>query len=99
MVVCIRSLNYSLHSIIHLLRYYWNKYRQLRIRLAQVIFGGGMVLFLSGAFEIAYDAWKAGVISSPVWSSLFGIGILHHYLIGFIVVIIAWIVMFVEEDK
>jgi len=56
-------------------------------------FGIGYMLALSGAFEQALDNYRAGLSPSPIWSSVFGPPILHHYLTGFIIVIVAFSIL------
>ena len=64
------------------------KYRQM---LVQVIFWSGFVLALHGSVEqaIFFSNINGG---SALWSSWFGSPILHHYLIGFILIALGWVI-------
>ena len=64
------------------------KYRQM---LVQVIFWSGFVLALHGSMEqaIFFSNINGG---SVLWSSWFGSPILHHYLIGFILIALGWVI-------
>jgi len=44
-----------------------------------------------GSFELAYRLWENGLIDSPIWSGTFGKPVLHHYILGFIGLAIAWV--------
>ena len=59
--------------------------------LIQIIFWSGYVLALHGSVEqaIFFSTTNEG---SALWSSWFGPPILHHYLIGFILIAIGWII-------
>ena len=50
-----------------------------------------------GAYEIAFDAYEAGLIESPIWSGTFGFPFFHHYIYGFILVGVAWIIYHLIE--
>ena len=63
------------------------KYGQI---LVQIIFWSGFVVALHGSVEQAiFFADTNG--GSALWSSWFGPPILHHYLIGFILIAVGWI--------
>ena len=71
------------------------KYRQM---LVQVIFWSGFVLALHGSVEQAlFFADING--GSALWSSWFGPPILHHYLIGFILIAFGWIIFSLIQNK
>ena len=64
------------------------KYRQV---LIQIIFWSGFVTALHGSVEQAiFFADTNG--GSALWSSWFGPPTLHHYLIGFILIAVGWII-------
>lgn len=64
------------------------KYRQV---LIQIIFWSGFLTALHGSVEQAiFFADTTG--GSALWSSWFGPPILHHYLIGFILIAVGWII-------
>ena len=44
-----------------------------------------------GAFEMAYQATGCGLTEHPFWSGTWGAPIPHHYVVGFILVGVAWI--------
>ena len=63
------------------------KYGQISI---QIIFWSGFISALHGSVEQAiFFADTNG--GSALWSSWFGPPILHHYLIGFILIAVGWI--------
>ena len=49
--------------------------------------GFGFALALAGSFE------QALANGSPIWSSVFGFPMLHHYLIGFVILGVSLAVM------
>lgn len=64
------------------------KYRQLGI---QIIFWSGYAIALHGSVEQAIFFANTNE-GSALWSSWFGPPILHHYLVGFILVAFGWII-------
>ena len=63
------------------------KYGQISI---QIIFWSGFISALHGSVEQAiFFADTNG--GSALWSSWFGPPILHHYLIGFILIAVGWL--------
>ena len=64
------------------------KYRQI---LIQILFWSGFLAALHGSVEqaIFFTDTTGG---SALWSSWFGPPILHHYLIGFILIAVGWII-------
>ena len=64
------------------------KYRKLGI---QIIFWSGFAIALHGSIEQAIFFANTNE-GSALWSSWFGPPILHHYLIGFILVALGWII-------
>lgn len=73
---------------------------ELSKKLLVLIFGLGFMLAFSGAFEQANDAYQTGVNTSPIWSSLYGCPIPHHYISGFIIALTAFcLLIYVYEIK
>ena len=71
------------------------KYRQI---LIQIIFWSGFLTALHGSVEQAiFFADTTG--GSALWSSWFGPPILHHYLIGFILIAVGWIIFSWSKNK
>jgi hypothetical protein len=64
------------------------KYRKLGI---QIIFWSGFLLALHGSVEQAIFFANTNE-GSALWSSWFGPPILHHYLTGFILIALGWII-------
>jgi hypothetical protein len=54
--------------------------RSKLIKLAHVGVWFGFAIALAGSFEQALQA-----SGSPIWSSIFGFPMLHHYLLGFVI--------------
>ena len=46
-----------------------------------------------GAFEFAFKLAERGIIESAVWSGTFGFPFFHHYIYGFIMVGVAWVLI------
>ena len=71
------------------------KYRQV---LIQIVFWSGFISALHGSVEQAlFFADTNG--GSALWSSWFGPPILHHYLIGFILIAVGWILFSWSKNK
>jgi hypothetical protein len=51
-------------------------------------------LALAGSFEQALRASP-----SPIWSNVFGFPMLHHYLIGFIILAVSLIILELKKEK
>ena len=71
------------------------KYRQLWI---QIIFWSGFAIALHGSVEQAIFFANTNE-GSALWSSWFGPPILHHYLIGFILVALGWIIFSLVKNN
>jgi hypothetical protein len=65
----------------------WARFKQF-FKLARIGVWFGFAFALAGSFEQALEA-----SSSPVWSSVFGFPMLHHYLIGFIVLAVSLLIL------
>ena len=53
----------------------------------------GFALALAGSFEQALRASP-----SPVWSSVFGFPMLHHYLVGFVILAVSLLILMLKRD-
>ena len=71
------------------------KYRQLGI---QIIFWSGFAIALHGSVEQAIFFANTNE-GSALWSSWFGPPILHHYLTGFILIALGWIIFSWPKNK
>lgn len=56
-------------------------------KLARVGVWFGFALALAGSFEQALQS------GNPIWSSIFGFPILHHYLIGFLILAVSLLII------
>lgn len=63
-------------------------------RLAGVGVWVGFAVALVGSFE---QALKAS--ASPIWSSVFGFPVLHHYLAGFIVLGVSPLILELKDNE
>ncbi|MBT0160769.1 hypothetical protein G4O51_12385 [Candidatus Bathyarchaeota archaeon A05DMB-2] len=69
------------------------KAQQSRLRrLARAGVWLGFAVALAGSFEQALDA-----SASPVWSSVFGFPVPHHYLLGFILLAVSLLTLELKE--
>lgn len=63
------------------------------MRLSRVGVWFGFAIALAGSFEQALDN------GSPIWSSVFGFPVLHHYLIGFVILGVSLLILEVRRGK
>jgi hypothetical protein len=62
-------------------------------KLAHIGVWFGLGLALAGSFE------QALANGNPIWSSAFGFPVLHHYLIGFIILAVSLIISRLKKDE
>ncbi len=62
--------------------------RSKSIKLAHIGIWFGFAIALAGSFEQALQA-----SGSPIWSSILGFPILHHYLLGFIILGVSLLIL------
>ena len=67
--------------------------RRFRRRIAMIGVGFGFALALAGSFE------QALANGSPIWSSVFGFPMMHHYLIGFVILAVSLLILEFRRDK
>ena len=67
------------------------------IYVGLILFAFGFGTSLWGSFEFAYTLYENGFIDSPIWSGTFGGYIPHHYLVGFIITAIGFILIEVRR--
>ena len=60
--------------------------------LKHVLFFVGFITAFWGSFEMAYQSGN-----HPIWSGTWGFPIVHHYVVGYIIIIIVYL-MFTQED-
>ena len=58
------------------------------ILVAHILFWMGYMTAFWGAFEMAYQS-----PNHPIWSGTFGYPVPHHYIIGFIGIIVGYIAL------
>jgi len=61
------------------------------------LFWIGYVTAFWGAYEIAYDAARAGIIEHPIWSGTWGFPIPHHWVFGFGLAGVMWLAIHHNE--
>ncbi len=61
--------------------------------MGHTLFNIGFWTFFWGAFELAYQS-----PSHPIWSGTFGPPIMHHYIVGAILVYIGYILITFDKE-
>ena len=71
---------------------------RLRVKLVgHILFWIGLMTLFWQCFEFAYKCSEAEIIESPVWSGTFGPLVPHHYVIGFVGVVVAYVLLTGED--
>ena len=65
----------------------------VQIWLGHTLFNIGFWTFFWGAFEQAYQS-----PGHPIWSGTFGFPIMHHYIVGAILVYIGYILITFDKE-
>jgi len=67
--------------------------------LVHVLFSLFFMTALLQYFEWGFDLYRNGIISSPVWSELFGYPLPHHGYIGFLGVFLCYLALNFQDFK